>query len=90
MLWSVKVLLQIVTHNLYFVKGKEHLKKYFDSIIAKGGEGVMLREPQSLYKAGRSESLRKFKPYFDTEVKVIENNYPYGINCLQFVYTSLL
>jgi DNA ligase-1 len=65
------------------VKGKQHLKEYFDDIISKGGEGVMLREPQSLYKAGRSESLRKFKPFFDTEVKVIENNYPHGFNCQQ-------
>jgi DNA ligase-1 len=64
-------------------ESKEHLKEYFDGIIAKGGEGVMLREPQSLYKAGRSNSLRKFKPFFDTEVKVIENNYPYGFNCIQ-------
>jgi DNA ligase-1 len=70
--------------------GKDNLKDYFDSIIAKGGEGVMLREPQSLYKAGRSESLRKFKPYFDTEVKVIENNYPYGFNCEQYVYFKYL
>jgi DNA ligase-1 len=64
-------------------KGKDHLKQYFDEIIAKGGEGVMLREPQSLYKAGRSDSLRKFKPFFDTEVKVVENNYPHGFNCVQ-------
>jgi hypothetical protein len=46
----------------------------------------MLREPQSLYKAGRSESLRKFKPFFDTEVKVIENNYPHGFLCQQYLY----
>jgi DNA ligase-1 len=64
-------------------QGKEHLKQYFDEIIAKGGEGVMLREPQSLYKAGRSQSLRKFKPFLDTEVKVIENNYPHGFHCKQ-------
>jgi DNA ligase-1 len=63
----------------------EHLKEYFNGIIAKGGEGVMLREPQSGYKAGRSESLKKFKPFFDTEVKVIENNYPHGFTCLQYV-----
>jgi DNA ligase-1 len=68
------------------LQGEKHLKEFFDSIIAKGGEGVMLRKPQSEYKAGRSESLRKFKPYFDTEVKVIENNYPHGFNCLQYVY----
>jgi DNA ligase-1 len=65
------------------VVGPEHLKEYFDSIISKGGEGVILREPGSLYKAGRSESLKKFKPFFDTEVKVLENNYPHGLNCQQ-------
>jgi DNA ligase-1 len=64
--------------------GKSHLKEYFDGIIAKGGEGVMLRGPRSLYKAGRSNNLRKFKPFFDTEVKVIESNYPHGFNCLQY------
>ena len=43
----------------------------------------MLREPLSLYKAGRSSSLRKYKPYYDSEVKVLENNYPHGLNCQQ-------
>jgi DNA ligase-1 len=62
---------------------KSHLTSYVDSIIAKGGEGVILRAPQSLYKAGRSENLRKVKPFFDTEVKVVENNYPHGFKCLQ-------
>jgi DNA ligase-1 len=66
-------------------RGSEHLKEYFNSIVDKGGEGVILREPQSLYKAGRSESLRKFKPFLDAEVKVIENNYPHGFNCLQYI-----
>ena len=64
-------------------KSKEHLKEYLDSVIAKGGEGVMLRDPNALYKAGRSESMRKYKPFYDTEVKVIENNYPHGFNCVQ-------
>jgi DNA ligase-1 len=59
------------------------LKEYFSDIIAKGGEGVMLREPQSIYKTGRSQSLRKFKPFFDAEVKVLENKYPHGFNCEQ-------
>jgi DNA ligase-1 len=71
-------------------KGREHLKEYFDKIIAKGGEGVMLREPQSLYKAGRSNSLRKFKPFFDTEVKVVENSYPNGFQCVQFVLCVII
>ena len=64
-------------------KGKEHLQEYFNSIISKGGEGVMLRDPQALYQAGRSPSLRKYKPFYDTEVKVVENNYPHGFKCIQ-------
>jgi DNA ligase-1 len=65
------------------ISGKSHLKEFFEQVISKGGEGVMLREPQSLYKAGRSPSLRKFKPFFDTEVKVLENNFPHGFECAQ-------
>lgn len=64
-------------------QSREHLKQYFDSIIEKGGEGVMLREPNSLYTAKRSNALKKFKPFIDTEVKVLENNYPHGFNCVQ-------
>ena len=62
---------------------EKHLQTFCDSIIAKGGEGVMLREPQSLYTAGRSDSLKRFKPFFDTEAKVLGNNYPHGFHCLQ-------
>jgi ATP-dependent DNA ligase len=47
--------------NFVKCKGNTHLKEYFDSIIAKGGEGVMLRKSMSLYEGGRSESLKKFK-----------------------------
>ena len=61
----------------------EHLKQYFDQVLKKGGEGVMLREPQSLYKAGRFPGLRKYKPFLDAEVKVVETLYPHGFNCLQ-------
>jgi hypothetical protein len=54
----------------------------------------MLREPQSLYQIGISSSMRKYKvtqldflvtvkEFFDTEVKVVENAYPHGFNCLQ-------
>ena len=69
-----------------FVKceNKEHLKQFNESVIAKGGEGVMLREPGSMYKPGRSTSLRKLKPFFDTEVKVVKNQYPYGFQCEQY------
>jgi DNA ligase-1 len=41
--------------------GPEHLEKYIEGILKKNGEGVMLREPQSLYTVGRSKSMRKYK-----------------------------
>ena len=68
-----------------FVKceGKEHLKQFTDAILAKGGEGVMMREPGSIYKGGRSSSLRKHKPFFDAEVRVIKSQYPHGLICEQ-------
>ena len=62
---------------------KEHLKQYYNSVIEKGGEGLILREPHSLYKGGRSSGFRKLKPFFDTEVLVLENNYPQGLVCKQ-------
>ena len=69
-----------------FVKceNKEHLNTFNTSIIAKGGEGVMLREPGSLYKSGRSTSLRRYKNFYDTEVKVLQNQYPHGFLCEQY------
>lgn len=68
-----------------FVKceGKEHLKEFNSKVLAKGGEGVVLRESGSPYQVGRSSSLRKFKSFVDTEVRVIKNLYPYGFDCEQ-------
>ena len=66
-------------------KGKEDLEQFYSAVLAKGGEGVMLREPNSVYKIGRSTSLRKYKPFLDAEVKVVKSNYPHGFVCQQYV-----
>jgi DNA ligase-1 len=42
-----------------------------DRIVKMGGEGLMLRQPQSAYEAGRSATLLKVKPYDDAEATVI-------------------
>ncbi len=42
-----------------------------DRVVREGGEGVMLRQPQSAYEAGRSSTLLKVKPYDDAEATVI-------------------
>jgi len=52
-------------------KGESHLKQYFQEIIDKGGEGVVLCKPKSMYQSGRSENCYKLKQYHDNEVKII-------------------
>jgi DNA ligase-1 len=42
-----------------------------DRIVRLGGEGVMLRQPESAYEPGRSPTLLKVKPYDDAEATVI-------------------
>lgn len=54
--------------------GRAHLEQMLDTIEAGGGEGVMLRAAASPYQAGRSEQLRKYKRFDDTEAQVIGYN----------------
>ena len=70
----------VIDHQL--CNGPEHLEEYFRQVVSANGEGVMLRSPGSLYEKTRSSHLRKYKAYFDTEVKVIKIKYP-GYECLQ-------
>ena len=63
----LEVLKNLTSNNfvkvIEFVKcsNKEHLQQFFKSVIEKGGEGVMLREPESMYVAKRSNTLCKYK-----------------------------
>ena len=42
-----------------------------DRVVALGGEGLMLRQPESEYETKRSPTLLKVKPYDDAEATVI-------------------
>lgn len=44
-------------------EGPDHLKGYLSQVLSSGGEGVMLRQPNSLYTSGRSKSLQRVKVY---------------------------
>ena len=52
-------------------KSAAHLIAERDRIVALGGEGLMLRKPESEYEAGRSPTLLKVKPQDDAEATVI-------------------
>ena len=54
------------------------------------GEGVMLREPGTYYQPGRSNTLKKYKGYFETEVryiKSISNQKTTNLLCEQYVFS---
>jgi DNA ligase-1 len=53
---SVKAVSQTV------ITDKRHMKRLVKEILATGGEGAILRNPASLYTAGRSDDYAKVKP----------------------------
>ena len=53
------------------VKNEVDVYKYFDKLVSKGGEGVMLRSPNSPYDPKRSSYLLKVKQLFDAECKIV-------------------
>jgi DNA ligase-1 len=55
------------------VKVADHatLEAMLNKSVAQGGEGLMLHRGGSLYRAERNDDLLKFKPYEDTEARVV-------------------
>ncbi len=49
-------------------------------VIAAGGEGVVLRDPNALYESGRSDKILKYKKMHDSDCKVVKINPGYGKN----------
>jgi DNA ligase-1 len=52
-------------------QGATQLLAERDRVVREGGEGLMLRQPESAYEAGRSPTLLKVKPFDDAEATVI-------------------
>ena len=52
-------------------KGTAHLNEELEKVVAINGEGVMLRQPNSIYEVGRSNTLLKLKRFYDAEAEVI-------------------
>ncbi|MGC4115533.1 MAG: DNA ligase [Myxococcales bacterium] len=60
-------------HPHELCKGVDHLKAELARINGLGGEGLMLRKPNSLYQVGRSSTLLKVKTFHDAEATVLEH-----------------
>ncbi|WP_457744450.1 DNA ligase [Sulfurimonas sp.] len=54
------------------VKNKEELQKFLKSVEKKGGEGVVVRDPNAAYINKRTSKALKVKSFFDTECKVVK------------------
>jgi DNA ligase-1 len=52
-------------------QGAAQLLAERDRVVREGGEGLMLRQPESAYETKRSPTLLKVKPYDDAEATVI-------------------
>lgn len=59
----------------FYVEKQEEVDKYEAEFLAQGAEGVMLKDPDSLYKCGRSGTknpeLQKVKRFVDNEFEII-------------------
>lgn len=53
------------------VRDRAHLEAELRRVEAAGGEGLMIRQPGSLYEVGRSATLLKVKPFKDAEAVVV-------------------
>ena len=58
-------------HPHFKVQSRKHLEEELARVEALGGEGLMLRQPGSLYERCRSNTLLKYKPFKDAEAVVI-------------------
>ena len=54
------------------IKSEKMMREYYQNIIDNGGEGIIIKHPESLYENGRSSYMLKFKPAFDRECIIID------------------
>ena len=59
-------------HEQAACKSMDHLVEELNRVTALGGEGLMLRKPQSQYEKRRSSTLLKVKKFLDMEVIVTD------------------
>jgi len=63
----------IQLHNHQQCKSVDPLREELARVEALGGEGLMLREPGSMYQIGRSATLLKVKTFHDAEARVVHH-----------------
>jgi DNA ligase-1 len=54
-------------------KNQAHLDEELKKVLAKQGEGLMIKDPNSMYEGTRSDKLLKVKVFVDSEAKVLKH-----------------
>jgi len=54
------------------ITSEKKMEVFYQDIIDNGGEGIMMKHPESLYSDGRSSYMLKYKPDFDREAIIID------------------
>jgi DNA polymerase/3'-5' exonuclease PolX len=62
----------LVYTNQTKITTMDQLEHIYHGIISKGGEGIMLKHPSSIYEDKRSNYMLKYKPSFDEEAIIID------------------
>jgi DNA ligase-1 len=66
-------IVRLLERTQHYNEGISGEQVTLDRVVAQGGEGLMLRQPQSLYEVGRSTTLLKVKAFLDAEARVVEH-----------------
>ncbi|XP_005100834.1 uncharacterized protein LOC101848532 [Aplysia californica] len=61
-------------------KSKDQLEGKLTRVLNLGGEGLMIRQPKSVYERTRSKTLLKIKKFYDAEAIVIGHEKGKGVN----------
>lgn len=54
------------------VQSMEQMSQVYKQVLELGGEGIMLKDPESNYEGKRSSLLLKYKPNFDEEAIIVD------------------
>ena len=54
------------------IKSLKHLDEIYKDVLSNGGEGVMIKDPNSYYEDKRSDYMLKYKPCFDAESIIVD------------------
>ena len=67
---SLKCPIKITTQTL--IKSNDQLINLYNKIINNGGEGLIIKNPESYYESKRSDHMYKIKPDYDAESIIID------------------